>query len=60
MPFKIYFLSDYGMSTSAQIVLVFSQILNTLCMPIIIWLSLKKMKQILDPLINKSYSMISI
>ena len=60
MVFEIYFYEDSGMSSTFQLVFVCTQLLNTLCMPVIIWYSLKKMKQILDPLINKSYSMISI
>ena len=60
MTFEIYYLSDLGMTETAQIVLVCSFVLNTLGMPVIILYSLKKIKEILDPLINKSYSIISI
>jgi len=52
----IYLFHKHHIDTIFVVVLV----VNTLLMPKIVYLTRKKRKQILDPMINSSYSSISI
>ena len=60
MPQYSYFLTINGLQDSSQIPFITSVGINSLGLPFIIYYSKKKIVQILDKRVNKSYSKISI